>query len=42
MSMIRSVGFPATMVIAPPVPAGTMAAFAITNPSGELRVDTPG
>ena len=42
MSMIRSVGFPASTVIAAPVPAGTMAAFAITNPSGELSVDTPG
>ena len=40
--MITSVGFPATTLIAPPVPAGTIAEFATTLPFEEFNVDTPG
>src|ERR1700730_9392691 len=42
MSMIRSVGLLASTVISPLVPAGTRAAFAITLPSEEFNVETPG
>src|ERR1700728_2987207 len=42
MSIIRSVGFPASTVTPPRLPAGTMAAFAITLPSVEFSVETPG
>src|ERR1700678_2402662 len=42
MSMIRSVGSVAITSMSPPVPAGTMAAFATTVPVGAFRVDEPG
>ena len=42
MSIIKSVALPATTVIAPSTPAGTMAAFANVVPFGEFRVDTFG
>ena len=41
--MITSVGLPATIWIAPAVPATTMAALAMTPPeTGSLSVDTVG
>src|SRR5579863_209558 len=43
MSIITSVGLPATIWIAPAVPATTMAALAMTPPeTGSLSVDTTG
>src|SRR5437764_499757 len=40
--MITWVTCVAISEIAPPVPAGTIAAFAVIAPSSELRVDTTG
>jgi hypothetical protein len=42
MSMITSVLSLANTLIAPPEPAATIAAFAVTCPSGEFRVETKG
>src|SRR5580704_3181308 len=40
--MIKLVASEASAVMLPLVPAGTMAAFAITLPSVEFKVETPG
>src|SRR4051794_21772494 len=40
--MIRSVGWVAITVIAPPVPAGTIAMLAVMAPVSAFSVDTPG
>src|ERR1051325_189340 len=42
MSMISCVGLVATTVMPPPVPAGTIAIFAVTVPVGAFSVDEPG
>src|SRR5208283_5043101 len=42
MSRITCVGFVTKTLIAPSVPAGTIAAFATTLPSNEFRVETSG
>ncbi len=42
MSTMRSVALVAITVMAPLVPAGTMAALAVTAPVGALSVDEPG
>jgi hypothetical protein len=42
MSRIMCVGLVTYTPIAPPVPAGTIAAFATTEPSHEFRVETVG
>src|SRR5208283_5966959 len=42
MSRITCVGFVTNTLIAPLVPAGTIAAFATTLPSNEFRVETSG
>jgi hypothetical protein len=39
--MMSSVGLPLKTSIEPFVPAGTIVAFAIVLPEGELSVDTP-
>jgi hypothetical protein len=42
ISTIKCVGFDANTEIAPPAPAGTIAAFDTTRPSNEFSVDTVG
>src|ERR1041384_3570312 len=42
MSMMTWVGLLPNTVMAPPVPAGTLAALALIRPSMEFRVDTGG